>query len=311
MTSFAPPRERSPLAGAATALALAGLVGAGLWAARRPQPRPQPGSALPVETARQPAARRARQGGMLLAASAAIDGATEHYRGGFHRWEMYLGPAASIGALAASAMQAAMPRPLREGLLLTAAGVGLAGHAFHARNILDRPGGVCWSNLFYAAPIGAPGSVALAGLAGLAATMLERREPEMPHRRGRWIAIGTVAGLLGTTAEVALLHFRGAYHNPAMYIPVTLPPIAALTLGAAAARPSPTRLRLAHRMLGATAMMGLVGTAFHAWGVHRNMGGWRNWQQNLLVAPPLPAPPGFTGVALVGLAAIDLLEASE
>lgn len=248
---------------------------------------------------------------MLLAASAAIDGATEHYRGEFHRWEMYLGPAASAGALMASTGWRIIQRPARHSLLVTATGVGIAGHVFHAKNILRRPGGLCWSNLFYAAPIGAPGSVALAGLAGLAGTGLERRAPVGPRREGRVMAVGVVAGLLGTSAEVALLHFRGAFHNPAMYIPVIVPPVAALSLGLATAKPTPQRLRLARRLLGATAVMGLVGTAFHAWGVQRNMGGWRNWQQNLQVAPPLPAPPSFTGVALVGLGAIDLLEVSS
>ena len=43
-------------------------------------------------------------------------------------------------------------------------------------------------------------------------------------------------------------------------------------------------------------------------GVARNMGGWRNWSQNLLNGPPIPAPPSFTGLALAGLAALGLLE---
>ena len=40
--------------------------------------------------------------------------------------------------------------------------------------------------------------------------------------------------MLGTAAEAALLHFRGAFHNPAMLLPVTVPPAAAALLGAAA-----------------------------------------------------------------------------
>ena len=47
---------------------------------------------------------------------------------------------------------------------------------------------------------------------------------------------------------------------------------------------------------------------FHAYGVHRNMGGWRNWSQNLLNGPPLPAPPTFTGWLSPGLRRCDLLE---
>ncbi|XAO72148.1 MAG: hypothetical protein AAYR33_04430 [Acetobacteraceae bacterium] len=34
----------------------------------------------------------------------------------------------------------------------------------------------------------------------------------------------TSSDLIGTTAEAWLLHFRGSYHNPAMYLPVTMPP---------------------------------------------------------------------------------------
>jgi hypothetical protein len=54
--------------------------------------------------------------------------------------------------------------------------------------------------------------------------------------------------------------------------------------------------------------VGLAGAGFHAYGVHRAMGGWRNPRQNVLNGPPLPAPPSFTGLALAGLAALDLME---
>jgi hypothetical protein len=57
-----------------------------------------------------------------------------------------------------------------------------------------------------------------------------------------------------------------------------------------------------------TALLGFAGSGFHAWGVSRNMGGWRNWQQNLLNGPPVSAPPSFTGLALAGLAALGLVE---
>lgn len=309
------PSETSPSAGAAAALAVAGLVGIGLWAARLASERParprRPLHPVPTDAAARHAARRARQGSAVLAASSLIDSVTEHYRGEFHRWEMYIGPSAAAAALAATLAGGRAPVRAREVALGAATAVGVAGHVFHTQNILNRPGGFSWSNLFYGAPLGAPGAVALAGLAGLAATSLERNAPDDPLKRGRVIAAGTVAGLVGTTAEVALLHFRGSFHNPFMYVPVTLPPLAALALTAAAINPSPQRLRLARRLLGATVAMGVVGTGFHAWGVHRNMGGWRNWTQNLQVAPPLPAPPGFTGVALVGLGAINLLEAQE
>jgi hypothetical protein len=38
------------------------------------------------------------------------------------------------------------------------------------------------------------------------------------------------------------------------------------------------------------------------------MGGWRNWRQNVLSGPPLPAPPAFAGLSVAGLAALRLIE---
>src|SRR6185312_11933000 len=118
----------------------------------------------------------------------------------------------------------------------------------------------------------------------------------------------TAAGLLGTSAEAALLHFRGAYHDPFMYVPVTVAPVAAAAMGELAVG-KPMRNRLLSRIwLWLMALIGFAGVGFHAIGVHRNMGGWKNWSQNVLNGPPLPAPPSFAGLALAGLAALALLE---
>lgn len=76
-----------------------------------------------------------------------------------------------------------------------------------------------------------------------------------------------------------------------------------------AARLGPSQPRRLTRIwMKLTAAMGLIGAGFHVYGVSRNMGGWRNWRQNILNGPPIPAPPSFTGLALAGLAALDLLE---
>ncbi len=58
----------------------------------------------------------------------------------------------------------------------------------------------------------------------------------------------------------------------------------------------------------AVSAMGVLGVGFHAYGVQRMMGGWGNWRQNMIDGPPLPAPPSFSGLALGGLAALELLE---
>jgi hypothetical protein len=111
---------------------------------------------------------------------------------------------------------------------------------------------------------------------------------------------------MGTVAEAGLLHFRGAFQDPAMYAPVTIPPLAALSIGAAALSPRATAF--AEPLLKATAVLGIAGPMFHAYGIHRNMGGWGNWSQMILQGPPLPAPPAFLGIAAAGLGILPLLE---
>jgi hypothetical protein len=96
-----------------------------------------------------------------------------------------------------------------------------------------------------------------------------------------------------------------------MYAPVIIPPIAAATLATAAVTRSPKARQAAGGLLRLTTWLGVAGVGFHAWGVQRRMGGWSNWRQNVLTGPPLPAPPAFTGLALAGLAALELLDAER
>jgi hypothetical protein len=156
-------------------------------------------------------------------------------------------------------------------------------------------------------------ALALAGLLGRGAERV-RETPPLARANvlglpaGRMLAGVTAAGLAGTVGEAGLLHFRGAYQNPAMFLPVSVPPLASVVVGAAALRPSRLCNRIASWWLRLTAVLGLAGVGFHAYGVARSMGGWRNWSQNVLDGPPLSAPPSFTGLALAGLAALSLIE---
>jgi hypothetical protein len=189
----------------------------------------------------------------------------------------------------------------------------LAGTAFHLYNVVTRPGGFSWQNLFYGAPVGAPAAIALSGLFGAAAERVRDAVPGIEPRifglpAGRMLAGISSVGLLGTMGEAGLLHFRGAYHDPFMFLPVSLPPLASVAMAEAALGQKGRNRWFTRWLLRLTAAMGVAGVGFHAYGVHRNMGGWRNWSQNLLVGPPLPAPPSFTGLALAGLAALGLLE---
>ncbi|HEX3862823.1 MAG TPA: hypothetical protein VHY35_14130 [Stellaceae bacterium] len=272
-------------------------------------PPPTGGAVAPERAA---AARGLNRGSALLAAAALADSAVEHYRGGFHNPTMILPLAVAAEALGTGLHGALDKNPrfnstrdLGNAVSLV---TGIAGTGFHFYNILKRPGGWSWLNLFYAAPLGAPAALSLAGLFGGIAERLRgnSRKAIYGFMPGKLTARLVALGLLGTSGEAALMHFRGAYHNPAMVIPVTAPPVAAALLAGATicprlAEPARWSMRL---LIG----IGFLGAGFHAYGVQRNMGGWRNWSQNVLNGPPLPAPPAFTALALAGLAALRLLD---
>ncbi|HEX5327744.1 MAG TPA: hypothetical protein VFW75_13835 [Acetobacteraceae bacterium] len=253
----------------------------------------------------------------VIATSVLADSAIEHYRGSFHNKAMVTPLVTAALSLAVSAHGSADKRPMahrvRDGVYAAAALTGLVGTCFHIFNISKKPGGFSWENLFYSAPIGAPAALTLSGILGF----LAERVRDTPSGRapticgvpaGRAVAAATSLGLLGTVAEAGLLHFRGAYHDPFMYLPVTVPPLTAALIGNAALGRTCERRPLARFWLRFTALLGFVGAGFHAIGVARNMGGWRNWSQNVLNGPPIPAPPSFTGLALAGLAALGLME---
>jgi hypothetical protein len=311
-------------------LALAGLAVSGLAlgsviSAGRPRPRRAcAGRAIAAHRDRAraattvTAARKLNRAAGILATSVLADSSVEHYRGSFKNKAMYTPLLASVLTLAMSLHGTADMRPLahrgRDVTYLLAAGTGLLGTGFHLYNVGKKIGGFSWQNLFYGAPLGAPMAILLSGLLGFCSERVResdgRSRPEILHLpAGRTIAAVAGAGLLGTSGEAGLLHFRGAYHNPFMAVPVTLPPVgAALLMSAAAGGRSKTH-RLARWWMRLLTAMGIAGVGFHAYGISRNMGGWRNWSQNVLNGPPLPAPPSFTGLALAGLAALRLMKA--
>jgi hypothetical protein len=263
------------------------------------------------------AARRLNRAAGILAFSVFADSAIEHYRGAFFNSAMYAPLAVSALALAASAHGAADQRPAahlsRDFVCGAAAVTGVAGTGFHIHNVTSRPGGLSWQNLFYGAPLGAPMAILLSGVLGFMAERVRKsksgsRVTFLGMPADRLIAGITTCGLLGTAAEAGLLHFRGAFHNPFMFVPVIVPSAAAAVMAEIAAGPSTHNRTFSRWWLRLTAAIGIAGVGFHAYGVHRNMGGWRNWRQNLLNGPPLPAPPSFTGLALAGLATLALLE---
>lgn len=286
-------------------------------AARGATPFRENHSIRPVARAASPrgAAAGLHSAAALLALSVFADSAVEHSRGSYRNRGMYA--PVGISALIVSVdLRGLVDRDsslvVRDSLHRTALGLGLAGLGFHAWNIAQRPGRISWQNLFYAAPIGAPAALGLSGVLGLAADHLHitrsGRVTLAVLPAGRALAGLAAFGLFGTTAEAALLHFRGSFQSRYMWLPVTIPPVAAAMLVAGAARPSHRRLSAGRRWLQLTVVLGFGGAAFHARGISRMMGGWRNWSQNVVDGPPLPAPPSFAALALAGLAALELIE---
>lgn len=261
-------------------------------------------------------ARRLNRAAGTIAGSVLLDSAMEHYRGDFHNRAMWIPLVTSSLSIAASVHGHTDHRHgahrVRDLIYAVAGLTGIVGTGFHIYNVTKQVGGFSWQNVFYRAPLGAPAAMSLSGLIGF---LSERLRDNLPGRApkiagvdaGRVIAGLTGASLLGTTAEAGLLHFRGAFHNPAMVLPVTMPPIAAVLLARAAVAPRGVERPASRRWLAATAIMGVAGVALHTYGVSRSMGGWGNWRQNAFAGPPVPAPPAFTGLALAGLAALALL----
>jgi hypothetical protein len=256
------------------------------------------------------AARNLGAGAAILCASVAADSGLEHYRGGFKNPIMFIGPAMALIGLGAACSVAIRPRSASSSatrtMFVAVGASGLVGLGFHAFNIVKRPGQLSVLNLFYGAPAGAPVALALASLYGVIAGRLSGASTAARARIVERAAMLVALSLAGTSAEAGLLHFRGAFQNPAMYGPVAVPPLAALSIGAAPF--SSQAMLVASPLLKASAVLGIAGPFFHAYGIHRNMGGWRNWSQMLLQGPPLPAPPAFLGIAAAGIGLLPSLQ---
>nr|WKF60823.1 hypothetical protein HUO10_005345 [Paraburkholderia busanensis] len=269
----------------------------------------------PVVLAHIEAAQSFNHSSALLALSVLTDSAMEHYRGSFENPAMYAPLAVAalslLAGLHGGADQRQKTHRARHAIYLSAAAAGLAGTGFHFYNVTKRPGGWSWNNLFHAAPVGAPIALLLSGVLGAVAEQLRDEPSKDPQLlgmpAGKALGLLVAAGLVGTVGEATLMHLRGSFQHRAMYAPVSIPPVAAALL-AQAALCAPGERWFTRLWLRITTALGFVGAGFHARGIARRQGGWRNWSQNLFAGPPLPAPPSFSALALAGLAALKMRE---
>jgi hypothetical protein len=115
----------------------------------------------------------------------------------------------------------------------------------------------------------------------------------------------TAAAALITTAEVYLEHYKASFGNKWMWSPVLVtPPVVIAGIGGVFSR------RWAKTALPAAAALytlnGLAGEYFHARGVARKPGGWRQASYNVPMGPPIAAPGLMSIVGGMGLLAAIL-----
>ena len=147
-----------------------------------------------------------------------------------------------------------------------------------------------------------------ASLGFLAADMalIDRLVADIEHGRfERSLAGLTAAAAVVTAVEIYLEHYRASFGNKWMWSPiiVTPPVVIAGAAGVVSRRWAKTALPLASVVFAAT---GLLGEYFHARGVARKPGGWRNAAYNVPTGPPISAPGLMCMVGGMGVLAAVL-----
>lgn len=244
------------------------------------------------------------------------DALTGHYRSGF-AFRVQYAPFVSGGLLIIAAVTAAVAPGIAwlnetlRGAGWLAVASGLIGFGFHHYyGIAKKPGGYKWllHYLMYGAPQLAPLALAMIGaLAVVAARGLAGDERVGGlSMRAALLALVAVA-LAGAVAQATILHYRGAFNNPAMYAPLTAPLLAVVAGAWNAIAPNSVTLFVFTVLLWLTFLVGFLGLGMHLRGMGRQMGGLYVFLFNLLEGPPAWAPALFAGFSAVGLITVHLL----
>ncbi len=249
----------------------------------------------------------------LLLAADALAG---HYRSGFAFRSQYA-PFVSGGVLIVAAVAAAIApdtswttRALRVAGWLTVV-TGVVGFGFHHYyGIAKKPGGYKWllHYLMYGAPQLAPLALAAAGVLALIAAQGLSGQTSFAGMSLRVALLGFLsAALVGAILQAGILHYRGAFNNPAMYAPLVAPLLAVFGSAWIAFAPSRPASHALAVLLWMTFLTGFVGLGMHLRGMGRQMGGLYVFLFNWLEGPPAFAPGLFAGFAAVGLVTVHLL----
>ena len=239
-----------------------------------------------------------------------------HYRSGFAFRSQYA-PFISGGLLIVTAISAVLkPEAEWAHLALRLAGwlaivSGVVGFAFHHYyGIVKKPGGYKWllHYLMYGAPQLAPLALALTGALALVTAHGLDNEVAFAGLSFRTALLILVAiALAGAILQAGILHYRGAFNNPLMYAPLTMPVMAVVMSIWVIISPNNTVLLVFTILLWVTFLIGFIGLGMHLRGFGRQMGGLYVTVFNWLEGPPAFAPALFTGFAAVGLITIYFL----
>lgn len=252
----------------------------------------------------------------LLTLLVMADALAGHYRSGFGFRSQYA-PFVSGGLLIIATVNASIaPEDAWANLALRASGwlaiisgaVGLGFH--HYYGIAKKPGGYKWflHYLMYGAPQLAPLALSATGVLALITARGLRGQTSFVGLDLRSALFVFVAiALMGAILQSGILHYRGAFNNPAMYAPFAAPLLAVLASLWIVLAPSRAASVAVSILLWLTFLTGFVGTGMHLRGFGRQMGGLYVTVFNWLEGPPAFAPALFAGFAAVGLVTMYLL----
>jgi hypothetical protein len=250
---------------------------------------------------------------VVVAFTAAVESWIGHVRSGFPRRVQYFAPLAGSALLVAAVDAALMPAWTPARWFLGGAGwlavaLGGLGTLFHYYyGIGNATGGRAWwrHHLLYAAPPLAPLTLSLAGALGVIATAsLEGQSAWGAVALDRLILLIVAIALGGVVVQTGILHYRGAFNTPVMYVPLTVPPASAICCAWSAVQPSAAIDATATLLLWITFFIGFVGLGMHLRGLDRQMGGLHVFGFNVLQGPPPLAPVAYSALAAAGLLAL-------
>lgn len=239
-----------------------------------------------------------------------------HYRRGFGMRAQYA-PLVSGGLLVVTAILAALkPEASEANMALQATGWlavvgGLVGFGFHHYyGLAKKPGGYKWllHHLMYSAPPLAPLALTITGVLSLIAARGLAHQSSIGSISLRTALLILIAvSLAGATLQATLLHYRGAFNNPIMFAPLTVPVLAILLAIWMIVSANVVVVSVFAIALWLTFLMGFIGWGMHLRGFGRQMGGLFVTLFNLLEGPAVTAPALFTAFAAVGLIVVYLL----